>query len=237
MYVQPKGCRVCGNPDDKVISELDKDLLEGMEFNTILYKYSGKFSDPRTPLTRTVLYNHRRHLRKSIPAAVLQIPDLGSSATLANTVTNPIRSEGFDNYVGSVEKDKELLELLVNSALEDLVSSDALISDAADVQDSALVLSVRNQLRKSLGEMIHVNKEMTSPVLGLKIGDTNKKLFVEFLLVVKHAAEDTIKEETTLSNFLSELTSQLRKSKEFKYILDEERDRREITESVEKEQP
>jgi hypothetical protein len=76
---------------------------------------------------------------------------------------------------------------------------------------------------------------MVSPAISFNIGDTNKKLFIEFLLIVKKAAEASITDEETKSNFLLEITSQLRKSKEFKSVLEEERDRRDIMENVEKE--
>jgi hypothetical protein len=236
MYTPLGTCRVCALADDVVVSELDKDLLEGMDITTILYKYSGKFSDPLSPLTRTVLYSHRRHLRRSIPAAILQITDLGTSSKQSPEETNLVRSEGFDSYVGTMEKDKEMVDVLVNSAMEDLISSDSILTVALlNPQDASLVMSVRNQLRKSLGELLKLNKEMVSPVLSFNIGDTNKKLFIEFLLIVKKAAEASITDEDMKSNFLLEITSQLRKSKEFKSVLEEERDRRDIIENVEKE--
>ena len=125
--------------------------------------------------------------------------------------------------------------MLFDSAIEDLMISDTLLSKAIDVQDSSTVLMVRNHLRKALKDLVQTNREMTTPNIGLPIGDTNKKLFVEFLLVVKKAAEASISDETIKSEFLLEITSQLRKSKEFKYVLEEERDRREIAENVAKE--
>ncbi len=234
MYSLVAGCRVCELKEDETISKLDKDLLGGMEFDAILYKYSGKFSDPSTPLTRTVLYAHRKHLRRSIPAAILQIPDLGSSS-LPSEPASLARSQGFDSYIGTIDKDKEMVDVLVDSAMEDLLHSDALMASSLDVKDASLVMSVRSQLRKSLGEFVVLNKEMTSPVLAFNIGDTNKKLFIEFLLIVKRAAEASIPDEDVRSNFLLEITTQLRKSKEFKYVLQEEKDRREIIDNVEKE--
>jgi hypothetical protein len=228
-------CRICSQAADKDVSEMDKDLLAGMDITSILYKYSGKFSDPAMPLTRTVLYTHKRHLRRSIPAAILQIPDMGSSKGMTEP-TSLVRSEGFDTYIGTSEKDKEMVDVLVNSAMEDLISSEALLNlFQANPEDASTIMSVRNQLRKSIGEFIKLNKEMTSPVLSFNIGDTNKKLFIEFLLIVKKAAESSIADEESRANFLLEITSQLRKSKEFKSVLEEERDRREIMDNVEKE--
>jgi hypothetical protein len=76
---------------------------------------------------------------------------------------------------------------------------------------------------------------MASPTIGLNIGDTNKKLFVEFLMIVKRSAELAIPDETVRDKFLLEITSQLRQSKEFKSVLEEERDRRDIVDSLERE--
>jgi hypothetical protein len=114
-----------------------------------------------------------------------------------------------------------------------VISSDALISE--DVKDNALVLSVRNTIRKALSEFIALSKEMANPSLPINVGDTNKKLFVEFLLIVKKAAELSIRDEKVLENFLLEITCQLRKSKEFKSVLEEESDRRGIMDMVNKE--
>ncbi len=235
MYLMNGSCRVCALSSDKTVADLDKDLLEGMDINTILYKYSGKFSDPTLPLTRTSLYAHRKHLRRSIPSAILQIPELTNplSKKSQTDFASPARSEGFDSFLGTVEKDRELLDVLVESAMTDLISSDALISE--DVKDNALVLSVRNTIRKALSEFIALSKEMANPSLPINVGDTNKKLFVEFLLIVKKAAELSIRDEKVLENFLLEITCQLRKSKEFKSVLEEESDRRGIMDMVNKE--
>jgi len=222
--------------EDAIVSELDKDLLEGMDLNTILYKYSGKFTDETKPLTRTSLYAHRKHIRRSLPAAILQIPDMGANSGYDGGPTNLARSEGFDSFLGTIEKDKEMVDILVDSAMEDLLKSDKVLHSAkGDVKNEALIISVRNQIRKALGEFIVLNKELTSPVLALNIGDTNKKLFIEFLIIVKNAAEASIKDIPVRDGFLLEITSRLRKSKEFKAVLEEERDRRDIMENVEKE--
>jgi hypothetical protein len=235
MYTMVGTCRICTQVGDSVVSEMDKDLLSGMDITSILYKYSGKFSDPLMPLTRTVLYSHKRHLRRSMPAAYLQVPDTLSSPGQTET-TNLVRSEGFDSFIGTSEKDREMVDVLVNSAMEDLISSDVLMNlSQANPQDASLMMSVRTQLRKSIGEFIKLNKEMTSPALAFNIGDTNKKLFIEFLLIVKKAAEVSISSDDDRESFLLEITSQLRKSKEFKAVLEEERDRREIMDNVEKE--
>jgi hypothetical protein len=212
------------------VAALDKDLLEGVNFNTLLIKYSGKFNDETKPLNRTVLYTHRKHLRRSIPVALLQIPDIGNHVLNKETteVTTPERSSGFDTYLGTVKKDQELVDVLVNSAMEDLLHSDEMLAAARGAQDQSLVLSVRNQVRKCVGEFITLNSKMSTPELGMAIGDTNKKLFIEFLLIVKKSAEAAIPDEGVRDKFLLEITSQLRKSREFKYVLEEERDRRDI---------
>jgi hypothetical protein len=198
-------------------------------------KYSGKFTDESKPLTYIALFAHRKHVKRSLPAGILGISDMGSSAGEPMGITTPAQSAGFDSYLGTVAQEKEMIETLVDSAFEDLTSSDEMLHRAkGDIKDEALIVTVRNQLRKALGDFITLNKELTSPTLALNIGDTNKKLFIEFLLIIKKVAETTIVNEEAKNAFFNELTIQFRKSREFKSILQEESERRDIMDNVSK---
>jgi hypothetical protein len=226
MYSRIPACRVCQCPDDKAVSDMDSDLLNGLDLDTVLAKYSGSFTDPEKYINRTWLYSHRRHLRKSVPNSLLNLPDLstGNNSKLAN----PERSQGFDNYLGTVEKDREMVDVLVASALEDLNNSDEMVKlSKLNPQAYSMLLSTRDRIRDSLGKMMVLNREIVSPNVTFNIGEANNKLFIEFLLIIKKSSEASIEDKTVREAFIRELTNELRKSKEFKFLITEEKERHE----------
>ena len=222
-YLKLARCRICQFRDDKIISEMDKDLLNEMPTLEVQAKYSGHFTDKSNPLTAPSIYSHRKHLMRAVPSALLEIPDLSKGTQGSTELTSPVRSEGFNDFLGTIAKNKEMLDNLVSSAMEDLNSSDEILESAFGPKNKAIILSIRDRIRQSLAEYIELSKTLSMPQIAVNIGGNEGDRVAELLVLVRQAFEKTIPDDNLRQSFFNELAVLIRRSTTLKDIFENEK--------------
>lgn len=216
-YAKVPNCRICAHPDDTVISEMDADILGGVILPTVQVKYAHEFGDPAKPLSQVSLANHRFHLRASVKNALVGIPDLSSGQS--GEIVSSKRSEGFDSYTGMLAKNRELLEIVVASAIDDLMDSDAMLKAATDSKGQAALLGARDGMRRSVVEVTKITKDLMDPAINVLDGASNVAL-IELLKIVRTAAIKAIVDEEIRNSYFNELTTKIKRSKELRWMLE-----------------
>jgi hypothetical protein len=218
-YLRLTKCRVCQAKDDELISAIDKDLLSEVPIMDVQAKYGGKFG--KIPLTAMSLYSHRKHIRRSVPSAILEIPDLSSAAETGEP-TSLARSEGFNTFLGTVVKNREMLDNLVSSAMEDLNASDEYLEDAYGAKNKAIILAIRDKIRDSLAGYIELSKTLTTPEISVAIKGQEGDRVTELLVLVRQAFEMVIADDHLREVFFNELARLIRRSTTLKDIFQAE---------------
>ncbi|VVB50680.1 Uncharacterised protein [uncultured archaeon] len=225
-YLKLPRCRICQHRDDKVVAEIDKDLLEQMPLADVLSKYSGHFAEKAFPLTPMALFSHRRHLQRAVPSALLQIPDL-SVPQGSTESTSLVRSEGFDSFLGTVKKNREMLDLIVESATDDLSLSDEYLASSYSAKDRAMMLMARDKMRQSLAQFIELSKSLGVPEVSVNIkgtGDGADRI-TEFLVLFRQAADNILVDTSLKEALFTELAKLIRKSVTLRDIFESEKDK------------
>lgn len=224
-YLKLPKCRVCQCKDDAIVSAIDKDLLEEMPLAEVLAKHGGHFEDRAFPLTPMALFAHRRHLQRAVPSALLQIPDLSASGSRGTESTSLVRSEGFDNFLGTVKKNREMLDLIVESATDDLTLSDEYLAGSYNAKDRAMMLMARDKIRQTLAQFIELSKSLVTPEISVSIkgnGDGGERI-TELLVLFRQACDNVISDQATKEALFSELAKLIRRSATLKDIFDSEK--------------
>lgn len=224
-YLKQPKCRVCQYKDDSIVAAMDKDLLEEMPLAEALAKYGGHFVEKAFPLTAMVLHGHRRHLRRSVPSALLEIPDLSVSKENGSEPTNLARSEGFHNFLGTIQKNREMLDSLTQSAMDDLNVADEFLASAYSAKDRAMILAVRDKIRQSLAQFIEISKSLTTPEISVNIKGRDGDRVTELLVLFKQASDIVISDKQTKEQLFIELAKLIRRSSTLKDIFDNEKDK------------
>jgi hypothetical protein len=223
-YLKIGKCRICEHPDDTVVSNIDKDLLNDVPMEEVYAKYAGHFKTRGKFLNSNSIFSHRSHLRRAVPSALLEIPDLSVAGTNTSLEkTNPERSKGFDSFLGTAAKNREMLDTLVSSAIEDLNSSDEFLELAVGPKNKALILSVRDKIRESLAGYIELSKSLASPEIAINIKGQEGDRVVELLVMVKQAFDNVVSDDSLKERFFNELATLIRRSVTLKDIFDREK--------------
>jgi hypothetical protein len=226
-YLKHTHCRVCQHKDDAVVAAIDKDLLEEVPLATVMSKYAGHFSDNKFPLVGAALFAHRSHLKRSVPSALLEIPDLSVSKIDSGEPSNLVRSEGFDNYLGTIKKNREMLDIIVSSATDDLNVSDEYLAASYGAKERAMMLAVRDKIRQSLAALIELSKTLVSPEISVQIkgrGDGADRI-TELLVLFRQACDATIEDTGVKELLFSNLATLIRRSTTLRDIFDKEKDK------------
>lgn len=230
-YIRNNRCRACAHPNSDMIASMDKDLLNEVSLDDVQAAYAGHFTKKSEPLTLAVLYLHRKHLRRSVPSALLEIPDLSGGNTVGDNNVEKVdskRGEGFSTYLGTVIKNKEALDVIVASTLEDLNGSDEILENAVGPKNKAMLLSIRDRIRQSLASYIELSKSLVTPEIGVTISGEQGDRVTELLVLVRQAFEETVPDESVREQFFSALAVHIRKSQVLKDIfLKEKQDAKE----------
>lgn len=222
-YLKVNRCRVCEHPDDNIVSSMDKELLNETPVNEVMARFSGNFTNKSKPLTQMSVYAHKKHLLRAVPSALLEIPDLSANSTGTSLEkTNGARSKGFDDFLGTTTKNREMLDNIVSSATEDLINSDELLEMAVGPKNKALVLSVRDRLRESLAGYIELSKSLVSPTMSVSIVGGEGDRVVELLVLIRQAFENTVEDPVLREQFFNEVASLIRKSATLRDIFERE---------------
>jgi len=222
-YLKVSKCRVCEHPNDEIVASMDKELLNETPVDEVLARFSGHFTNKSKPLTQMSLFAHKKHLLRAVPSALLEIPDLSSNGNNTSLEkTNDTRSKGFDDFLGTTAKNREMLDNIVASAMEDLNNSDELLEMAVGPKNKALVLSVRDKIRESLAGYIELSKSLTSPSMSVNIVGGEGERVVELLVMVRQAFENTIEDPILKEKFFNEMAFLIRKSTTLKDIFEKE---------------
>jgi len=225
-YLKLPKCRVCQLKNDDVVSAIDKDLLEEHQLAEVLATYGGHFPEKAFPLTALALFAHKRHLLKAVPSALLQIPDLSSARETGAETTSLARSEGFDNYLGTLKKNRDMLDLIVESATDDLNLSDEYLAGAYNAKDRAMMLMARDKIRQSLAQFIELSKSLISPDISVSIkghGDGAERI-TELLVLFRQACDNVISDQGTKEAIFGELVKLIRHSSTLKDIFKSEKE-------------
>jgi hypothetical protein len=204
-------CRICQHPTDAVVADIDKELLSEVPLIDVLSKYSGHFT--KVPLTALSLYTHRKHLRRAVPSALLEIPDLSlvKSGGIEGQTTIA-RSTGFDTFLGTVAKNREMLDNLVQSAMEDLNASDTYLEEAYGPKNKAMMLAIRDKIRDSLAGYIELSKTLVTPEISVSIKGREGDRVTELLVLVRQAFETAVPDDHLREVFFNELAGLIRHS-------------------------
>lgn len=222
-YLKVIKCRVCDHPDDTIVASMDKELLNETPVDEVLARFSGHFTNKSKPLTQMSLFAHKKHLQRAVPSAILEIPDLSANSTNTSLEkTNDARSKGFDDFLGTAVKNREMLDNIVASAMEDLNNSDELLEMSVGPKNKALVLSVRDKIRESLAGYIELSKSLTSPAMSVNIVGGDGDRVIELLVMVRQAFENTIQDAALREKFFNEMAFLIRKSNTLKDIFERE---------------
>lgn len=222
-YLRHSNCRICKHEDHKIVSDIDLKLLDGASINDILGEYSSLFgkndkdNQPTAPLNYSSVFTHRKHIRKDVASAYLGLPEAGSRGT---EIVKGERAVGFDSYVEELRKNKETLDVLLQSAFEDLNLSDDYLLKTVTPKSQALMLSVRDNIRKSIAELTHRVQEATTPTFNNLSGKNNPQI-VELLMIVKKVAALSIRDKEVREAFKKELTIQIAYSRDLKWLVED----------------
>jgi hypothetical protein len=244
-YLRHPNCRICAIEDHKVVSDIDFELLNGASINTILGKYGHFFGTPVKPgsavspfadeeplvpskdgfeakpmLNYGAVYWHRSHIKKDVTTSLLGLPEAGSGVRGETEIVKGERAAGFNSYIDELHKNKETLDVLLHSAFEDLNQSDEYLLKSLTPKYQALILSVRDNIRKSIAALTSQIQESITPTLN-NLNSKNNPQIIELLMIVKKAAALAIKDKDVREAFKSELAVQIAYSKELKWLMDD----------------
>lgn len=222
-YLKVIKCRVCEHTDDTIVASMDKELLNETPVDEVLARFAGHFTNKSKLLTRMSLYAHKKHLLRAVPSAILEIPDLSKNANNTSLEkTNEARSKGFDDFLGTTVKNREMLNNIVASAMDDLNISDELLEMAVGPKNKAFVLSVRDKLRESMAGYIELSKSLVSPSMSVNIVGGEGDRVVELLVLVRQAFENTVEDALLREKFFNEMAFLIRRSNTLKDIFERE---------------
>lgn len=212
-FVKYRSCSVCQNPDDGVVDSINADILNGIALTEIKTKYAAQFGS----VSYNSLFHHKKHLLRSASAEVTGLPDLTSDQ---GELANPERSKSFTTYTQTLNNNHELLEMVVDSAIEDLDKSEVYLEKANSVKGQAMILGVRDNIRKSVTDVAKIRQELIDPALTVN-GQVSNAVMCEFLSLVKRAALFAIDDEKMRISFFNQVKIELRKSKELKWMVEQ----------------
>lgn len=179
---------------------------------------SGKDGfDAKPLLNYAAVFGHRNHIKKDVASSYLGIPEAGSKGT---ELVKGERAVGFDSYIEELHKNKETLDVLLQSAFEDLNASDEYLLKSVTPKYQALILSVRDNIRKSIASLTQQIQETTTPTINNLNGKNNPQI-IELLMIVKKSATLAIRDKDVREAFKAELSVQIAYSKELKWLMDE----------------
>ncbi len=220
-YYKFPACRICCLDDHKTVSDIDFKLLNGASVNEIIGQYGKFFIDKEKPLTYISVVGHRKHMSKNIGASLLGLPEASSIPSGAEIVVGD-RAEGFDSYIENLKRSKETLDAMIASAFEDLNASDAYLAKSDTPKYQALMLAVRDNIRKSIANITQQIQETSAPNLN-QLNTRSDPRIVELLMIVKKAATLSIRDETVKKAFRDELTIQIAQSRELKWLAEDQK--------------
>lgn len=220
-YVKVLNCPVCDWPNDDDVDEINADILNGIALPEIRQKHT-KFSYHS-------LFNHKKHLIRAASLETSGLPDLTSRGDL---VPEGARTKSFTAITKTLTDNNELLEVVVNSALEDLGKSDGYLDLANTPKAQAILLGVRDQIRKSVTEVTKTRQSLMNPALTANVGGISDAVLLEFMQIVKKAALAAIENKTLRTAFFNELNFKVRQSKELKWLAERDREAREAKEKT-----
>lgn len=219
------GCRICKHSDHKVVSDIDFKLLEGATVNDIVMAFGQFFGKVgadnqkiEPDLNYAAVVGHRNHISKSVAPTLLGLPDANGYSNGA--LVKGDRAVGFDSFIEELRKNKETLELLKQSAFEDLNMADEFLIKASSPKAQALLLAVRDNIRKSQAALIKQIQETITPNFNNVSGKDNPQ-FVELLLIIKKSALLAIRDKAVREAFMLELETQIKFSKELKWLAED----------------
>lgn len=222
-YNRHSNCRICALEDHKTVSDIDFKLLNGTSINTILGEYSqffgkpGPDNKPKPTLNYNSVYTHSRHIKKEVGSTLLGLPEAGSRGT--ELVAGP-RAVGFDSFIEELHKNKETLDVLLHSAFEDLNLSDEYLVNATTPKNQAMLLSVRDNIRKTVANLTQQVQESITPSFA-NINSKNSPQVAELLMIVKKVITLCIRDKDIREAFKKELSTQIAYSKELKWLVEE----------------
>jgi hypothetical protein len=219
-YIKYTNCRVCQlQADRKVISDLNFKLLEGVPLEQVQGEYSQYFVDPQKPLNYHVLRRHKSHLKKQIANNLAGIPSIPGGEFDKNSIviSDDTKDLDFGSFIDFIKRNKEDLEALKISAMEDLETSDAYLAGAQTPKNQALILSVRDNIRNSVAAITEKIQELVTPQIN-NINDKGNAQVVELLMIVKKSALLSGMDKKVMESFLKELVLQIDGSKELKWL-------------------
>ncbi len=223
-YARLPQCRVCQHIDDAMVAKLDRALLEDALTGDIIAEFGGNFNKSTQELTSMAVFAHKTHMTRAVPSALLEIPDLsGTLETSSAPLASANRSEGFNHYLGTLLKNREMLDNIVASATEDLNNSDKMLDRATSPQSQAMLLAVRDKIRNSLADLITLSKTLISPEINVNFTGKEADRVTELLVLIRHALVNTVPDVQIQEAVLMELASLIRKSQTLKDIFDQEK--------------
>ncbi len=207
-----------------MVAKLDRALLEEAPIGDIIAEFGGHFNKSTQELTNMSAFAHKVHLQRAVPSALLEIPDLsGTLETSASPLAPANRSEGFNHYLGTLLKNREMLDNIVASSMEDLNNSDKMLDRATSPQSQAMLLAVRDKIRNSLADLITLSKSLISPEINVNFTGKEADRVTELLVLIRHALVNTVPDVQIQEAVLMELASLIRKSQTLKDIFDQEK--------------
>lgn len=222
-YLKVSKCRVCEHTDDAIVASMDKELLNETPVDEVLARFSGHFKNKSKPLTQMSVYAHKKHLLRAVPSALLEIPDLSANSTNTSLEkTNDTRSKGFDDFLGTTSKNREMLDNIVASAMDDLNAMDELVELSVGPKNKAMVYAVRDKVRQSLAGYIELSKSLVSPSMSVSIAGGDGDRVVELLVLMRQAFENTVEDPVLREKFFNEMAFLIRKSNTLRDIFERE---------------